>query len=489
MIFKRILSLIIALICVIDYSVAQKNIVIRGVSENGAGRRIELLRYTDQISKREVVADASTIADDGKFELRCYTNYPMMVTMQIENYSQSFYVEPARTYEIIIPTFDWNLDEKRNVFLAPEPLPLLFQNLPATDVNLMIDSIDRTISRFISDNSFYFDQKFKPSRYYFDSLQFIVNGLFPKCDNDFVNRYKVYQLASLKYDMKFEGRKTLIEKYIKNQPILYYDENYMSLFATLYSNSISKGTKDISVYQLSHWIYNLDLDTYIDSIGMDPLLRHEQVRELAALQALQESYYNFRYYDAEMVVKMIEKLAERSKFAEHKTIAQNILEGLSRYSAENAQSDCLSFTLPDVDKKPVSLKNSKGKWIYIAFVRVNDPNSISELETMAHFKDKVYSENNDVEFVTIACDREFQKMFHFLKNTKHGNRFNWTWLHFDGNYDLLRQFQITSYPWFILINPEGKLQYDITPAPSSGFLLNAPWQKHIEENPSKGLFR
>ena len=190
-----------------------------------------------------------------------------------------------------------------------------------------------------------------------------------------------------------------------------------------------------------------------------------------------------------MVVKMIEKLAERSKFAEHKTIAQNILDGLSRYSAENAQSDCLSFTLPDVDKKPVSLKNSKGKWIYIAFVRVNDPNSISELETMAHCKDKVYSENNDVEFVAMACDREFQKMFHFLKNTKHGNRFNWTWLHFDGNYDLLRQFQITSYPWFILINPEGKLQYDITPAPSSGFLLNAPWQKHIEENPSKGLFR
>ena len=77
----------------------------------------------------------------------------------------------------------------------------------------------------------------------------------------------------------------------------------MALFTALYANCISKGTKDIPVYRLAQWVYNLDLDTYIDSIGIDPLLRHEQVRELAALQALHESYYNFKYYDPSMVVK------------------------------------------------------------------------------------------------------------------------------------------------------------------------------------------
>ena len=155
--------------CMLNIVAAQKNIIIQGVSENGAGRKVELYKYADRISQKEVLIDSSRIGESGSFELRCYANYPMLVTMQIENYAQSFYVEPAKEYKVVIPEFDWNLDEKRNIFLEPEPLPILFQNVAKDDINLMIDSIDRTIARFIDANYFYFDQKFKPSVYYFGS--------------------------------------------------------------------------------------------------------------------------------------------------------------------------------------------------------------------------------------------------------------------------------------------------------------------------------
>lgn len=470
---------------------AQKNITVRGHANGATGRKVEILKCADQISRLEVVADSATIDSNGRFQLRLYANYPMLVSMRIENYSQAFYVEPAKEYEVEIPTFDWNMDEKRNIFLDPEPLPLLFQNLGSDDINLQIDSIDRVIARFLDENRTYIDQRFRPSPLFFDSLALVLNRQCPDGSSDFVNRYKHYQLAELKYNLKFDSRKSLVDKYIKNQPILYNDENYMSLFASVYAYSISKGTKKISVYRLAHWVYNLDLETYIDSIGTDPLLRHEQVRELAALQALQESYYNFHYYDPEMVVKMIERLAQRTKFPDHKAIARNILEGLNKSRTEE-NSDLLdNMVLPDVNKQPFDLKQLKGKWIYVSFVRAGDPGSLAELETMAHLYNQVKAENKDVEFVSIDCSREFQKMFHFLKNSKHGNRYNWTWLHFDGNYDLLRRFQITTQPWFVLINPEGKLQYDITPAPSTGFLLNAPWkqQRQEEESSNNPLFR
>ncbi len=472
---KRFLILTVALIICSNFSVAQKNISIKGTAENGVGRKVELYKISDYISQKEVLLDTFRISDDKKFDLRCWANYPMMVTVQIENYSQSFYVEPGRDYVVIIPSFDWTLDEKRNVFLDPEPLPLLFQNIPSNDINLLIDSIDRVIARFVDDNSFYFDQKFHPTAYFFDSLVTTVNRRCNDTSNEFVNRYKIYRLAELKYAMKFDSRRNLIEKFIKNQPILYYDENYMSLFSTLYANSISKGTKDIPVYRLAHWVYNLDLDTYLDSIGMDPLLRNEQIRELAALQALQESYYNFRYYDAEMVIKMIEKLASRTKFSDHKVIAAHILEGFN-HRDEQENQEVTDFVLPNVDKSPVSLSSFKGNWVYISFVRVSDPASLSEIETIAYFHDSICAHFNNVKFVTIDCDREFQKMYHFLKNSKHGDKYNWTWLHFDGNYDMLRHFQIYSYPWFVLLDPEGRIVYDVTPAPSTGFLLNAPWR-------------
>lgn len=495
MILKRIIIASIISFFFFQFSIiqAQGNISIKGTALNGEGRKVELLRIADQISKKETILDTFRIGDDKRFDLRCWSNYPLMVTLQIENYSQSFYVEPGKDYQVVIPTFDWNLDETRNIFLAPEPLPVVFTNVAANDINVMIDSIDRVIASFIEDNYFYFDQKFKPSANYFDSLVATVNRLCPDTENDFVNRYKLYQLAETKYELKFDSRRNMINNYIKGHPILYYDENYMSLFTTLYANSISKGMKGIPVHRLAHWVYNLDLDTYIDSIGIDPLLRHEQIRELAALQALQESYYNFRYYDAEMVIKMIEKLAQRTKFPDHRTIANNILETLKHSGTQtlnHSSTQTFNFTLPDVDRNPVSLNSFKGKWIYIAFVRVSDPISVSELETMAHFLHPTSSPSTRYTFLTIDCDREFQKMFHFLKNSRHGEKYDWPWLHFDGNYDLLRHFQITTYPWFVLINPDGEIVYDVTPAPSSGFLISPPWQKtdDVEQSQSP-LFR
>lgn len=482
---KRTLCLIITLCCMANFAVAQINITIKGTTANGAGKTVELYKYADKISQMEVLLAKKTIGEDQTFSLQCYANYPMLVFLQIENYSQSFYVEPGRDYDIYIGQFDWAIDETQNVFLEPVALPLEFLHLPANDINVLVDNFNSVVAKYMSDHQVQLDQRFRPQRRYFDSMVVAVNKQCPDVEGcDFFNRYKHYTLAELKLNMKFDSRKKIFQQYIKDQPVLCYDENYMSFFTTFYANAISKGTKDISIYRLAHWVYNLDMKTYIDSLGVDPLLRHEQVRELAALLALKESYYNFRYYDADMVIKMIQRIEQTSKFAEHRIIAHNIVESLNR---TKAGSEAKTSVLPDVNKQMISLDSLKGKWVYLSFIRVNDPTSLGEIETMAHFKDSVYGSNDNVEFVTIVCDREFQKMYHFLKNSKHGDRYDWLWLHFNGDFDLLNRFGVCSYPTFVLINPDNKLQYDITPAPSTGFLLKGPWQSNRQQQQEKSM--
>ena len=73
-----------------ESALAQRNIVIKGHSENGSGKRVEILKRADQISQKEIIADSATIDQDGNFRLHLYTNYPMLVSMRIDNYSQSF---------------------------------------------------------------------------------------------------------------------------------------------------------------------------------------------------------------------------------------------------------------------------------------------------------------------------------------------------------------------------------------------------------------
>ncbi len=472
---KHILTLSLLILMSIGVT-AQTNVTIRGTMENGAGKRVELRCYTDVLTSREVLLDSARVAADGAFALACYVNYPRLVIVQVERYSQSFYIEPGRTYEVYLPEFDWDIDEKQNIFLDPVALPLEFLNLPAEELNLGIKAFEDAVDSFVSSHRQQLDRRFRPSRHCLDTLEAAVGARRGDTTDSFLGRYKEYRLAEMRLAMGMTARKTLIKKYIEDMPIRYHDEEYMRLFLALYEHSVSKGTKRVPQWRLVEWVRVGDLPTMLDSLGLDPLLRNEQVRELAALQALKEAFYD-PAYDRYGVVRMVARLGEATKFAEHRTLAANL--GQEFTSAEGGGT-LPPVVLPDVEHRQESLDSFKGKWVYLSFVRVGDPNCLREIETMAHFRDTVYSRSSDVVFVSVVCDREFQKMYHLLKNSRKGSRYNWTWLHFDGRYDLLERYGVVSYPTFVLLTPEGVPAYDYTPSPGSGLLLRGPWEKPAE---------
>lgn len=477
-------SLLLALLLSGGAAFAQTNVTIHGEVVNGVGKEVELYRYTDMLTQTEELVDHVFIEENRHFELKAYVNYPTLMFLQIENYSQSFFVEPGRDYEVYIPRFDWNIDEQKNIFLDPEVLPLEFVNMPANELNGLITNFESVVAGYVAGHRVYFDPRFKPQKRYFDSLEAVVAKQAPDASSEFFNRYKRYRLAEMKYSMHFDTRRHLAAKYIKDQPVLYYDDNYMSFFSTLFANSVSKGMAKVPVWRMADWVNRLQVDRFLDSLGTDSLLRNEQVRELVAIQALQEAYYQGHYYEPDKVIQMLGLIGGRSKFPEHKAIAQRIASNLRAHEQGN---EVPSFRLPDVNHELVSLDAYKGKWVYLSFVRVGDPNCLGELETLAHFKDSIYARSSNVEFVTICCDREFQKMYNFLKNSKRGSRYNWTWLHFNNNFKLLEHYQVVTYPHFLLVNPEGQQQYSVTPSPASGFLLRAPWMSK-DDTDSKPFF-
>lgn len=474
---------------------AQQNVEFHGRSENAVGKRIELVGYEDMLTCREVLLDDCVVDDTGGFTLGCYANYPRLVFLQVENYSQSFYIVPGQRYDIFIPQFDWAMDETHNVFLDPVALPLLFLNVDSSDLNLKIKLFEELVDTFVVHNTLRMDFKMKPDRKVMDELERqvdeLVAGLTKRWGEDvFFERYVRFHLAEMRLAMRSDSRKRLFDRFVGDDPIRYYDESYMSFFLALFDHSLSGGTRKISQYRLHEWIMTGDMERYLDSIGLDPLLRNEQVRELVMLQALKESWFDPRY-DRVAVKRMVLRLASDSKFPEHRRLAARLAQTLNATALladakDDSPVSLADFSLPDVEKNPVSLDSWRGKWVYLAFVRVNDPNSQKEIETMAYFHDTLSRSHPEVVMVTIACDREFQKMYHFLKNSKRGAHCHWTWLHFDSNYDLLRRFGVVSYPYFVLLTPEGYPYYDYAPAPGSGIFLRGPWEKPVvDENSGK----
>ena len=371
-----------------------------------------------------------------------------------------------------IARFDWDVDEQRNIFLSPEALPLEFVNVDHDELNLQIMRFDAAVDSFISNHRVFLDWKYRPQKRYFDTLVQTMQVQFNDGNNEFFNRYKLYTLAGMKYAMKFATRKQMAAHFIDGQPVRYHDENYMRLFFDIYANSISKGMARVPKHRLVAWVNATDERRMIDSVGLNPLMRNEQVRELAVLQALKEAYHD-KDYDPQKVFMMVNTIGANSKFAEHRQIADHMKKQMR---ALKKGTEVPPMELPDIDHQLVNLQEMRGKWIYLSFVRVGDPNSLREIETIAHFHDSICARNKNVEFVSVACDREFQKMHHLLRNNRRGHRYNWTWLHFDGNYRLLEHFGVVSFPTFILINPEGNFHYSVTPSPATGILMNGPWE-------------
>lgn len=473
--------LIIIMLAFATMASGQVNVEIVGESANAVGKRVELLCYDDMLTLDERLLDSAVVDSAGRFRLGCYLTYPRLAVVQIDCYSQSFYLEPGRRYEVWLPQFRWEQDEERNVYLDPVALPLEFMHLPADELNVRIAAFDAAVDTFISRHRVYFDPKFKPRRCWMDSLQ---AACLPAgtADDSFFGRYARFSLAQMRYDMGFASRKQMLERVLP-QPVLYHDECYMRTLFDVLAGMVSQGTRKVSKGRLMEWVRQGDYDRYLDSLGTDPLLYDEQLRELAALVALRESLYDADY-ESDGVARLLVALAGRSKWKEHRRMAEHILAAATtaRMEADPWSPASGPMTLPDVDGHRVSLDSLRGKWVYMSFVRVGDPNSLRELETLAHFKDSIYARHSDVVFVTVSCDREFQKMYHLLRNSRRGARYGWTWLHFDGNYRWLERLGVVSYPTFLLFDPEGRQPYTVTPTPESGFLLHAPWERHEEKH-------
>jgi len=112
--------------------------------------------------------------------------------------------------------------------------------------------------------------------------------------------------------------------------------------------------------------------------------------------------------------------------------------------------------------KNVSLKNLKGKPVLIGFWTTYCQSCLSEMESLKPLYDKYHDR---MAFVSISADKEFLKMNYFLNLKKD---FTWTFLHLGSDIELLRDYDVRSFPLFVLIDSQGKIVKYPAEMPDSG---------------------
>jgi len=434
---------------------AQKAIV-TGSAPGAEGKKIFLSKYGDLITFEEKILDSATIDSTGKFKLFCAPGEAIYVGVSIDFHKTEMFIEPSKKYELNIAPMDYNNYKEINPFLQSQNLQAEIKT-DLNDLNIQITEFNNLYDNFILEN---FEALYRErNKVKLDSFRVKVDDRFGTIQNPYFIQYVSYKLASIEQLTQALNQSQLAKKYFIDKPVQYENLEYMDFFNNYFSKYIPVTSK--TLHRVDFLTILKGPEPYskmMKALAQDTLLKNNQLRELVLLKGMMEFFYmaNFNH---EEVLNVIRNVQLQSRFPENKMIAADMIKHLMKLQSGTKAPD---FKLIDLQKKQVSLKDLKGKPVLLCFWTTYCPTCLSEMDIMKTLFDKY---KDQVYFVGISADRDFIMMRYFLEKKKD---YTWTFLHIGDQFNLLKDYDVRSFPLFVLIDGEGAIYKYPAEFPSNG---------------------
>jgi peroxiredoxin len=120
------------------------------------------------------------------------------------------------------------------------------------------------------------------------------------------------------------------------------------------------------------------------------------------------------------------------------------------------------FRLMNREQKYTSLSDLRGKPVLLGFWNINCEGCLSEMDLMKALFDKY---GDKMHIVSISADKYFSQMLFFINLKKD---YIWTFLNIGDQSEVLVDYDVRSYPLFVIIDREGNIYRHPAGYPSSG---------------------
>jgi hypothetical protein len=441
---KKVLLFIFILF---SFSAFCQNVSIEGKGKGIGGMTVRLYAIEDRLSFLELEKGRYVVEkNDSTFEFKLTLPSVTQLKIKIESYEFGFLAQPGKIYELAIGDFNYNIADSLNFFMHKIILPVEITNSDSLELTRRINDFDMVFENYLSQNLTRLLSVRNKS--IGDTLNnFALQFVSPE-DSSYFASYVRYEVAQVLYSTNLINRDKLRAELFLDKPILYSNIGYMDCFNLIYESYLTFNNRNIPYRVLDAWLETNNYDAMIDSLGVDTVLRNEVFRELVFLQGMKDAYFS-KDFNSANVLRMLQTFIGKTKFAEHKIIASNLMQYLINKSAGMQVKD---FVLKDVEENVLGFEKFRGKPLIISFVKLNDIESKRELETVFQLYDKIKDSCNSL---TICCDKSLDAMYNFLKSNKVGIRYGWQFAHFDNNYDMLDAFNVRMFPTFVLLSADG----------------------------------
>lgn len=419
-----------------------------------SGKVVNLIQFEDYITYEYEVISSTNVDTAGNFIFNHDIKETDQFIIQIEDLIGIIYLDPNKSYNIYFPPYS----EDGTYKLTRNYTNIIFDSLNTDDVNGLILEFDRRLDQFFEDNiNFLGSPLFKTK---LDTLKSDLKTIYKDVKHEYFLKYIKYSVASL--DLIATVRKQHVNRlsnynvYIANKKVDLRHYAYMNFFHQFYEKelltpSITPSNKILEAINIHQSYVALD-----SVLAKDYFFKMDKIRDLAILSNIFELYYDDRFNQGGML-EILNQMIETSKYDDIREIALNVKQSLTKMQVGY---QALDFTLKDQNNEEVSLKDFKGKYVYINFWTTWSKESQAEMALYPQFIEKY---GNHIEFVSINIDIKKSKFDNYVASHKESN---WNLLYFNGNTNLLDDYKVNSIPHYILIDPDGFIVQNPAERPS-----------------------
>ena len=288
-------------------------------------------------------------------------------------------------------------------------------------------------------------------------MQFVsdVRTKYANEKSKYVRDYVDYSLASLFWLSRKESNLKVLEKYIINKPVLYYNIQYTDFFKDFFKSYFDR-EKSYTYSELILAINNRDsVDVLSNLLSKNEQLKLDtRVCEIVEILLLSRNYHNSDVIKKRVISKL-NFIAHSSKYTDNKLIAKNFIIELQALQYGSYAPD---FKYVDESNDTVTLDSYNGKFLLLNFVKEGCEICKYQMQFLVDLRTQL---GNKFEILTIFDGDNIDDIVCFMKE----RGWDWPILKAGNKILVFENYNIVAYPSYIFINPDGTIAYTQLPMP------------------------
>lgn len=413
----------------------QSQTFIRGIS-NWKTTEIRAYRVNDFISETELEIGRSKVDSNSIFEFKINCTEIEKVILRGANFYAWLYIQPKTKYYIELPEpTDFVSSTEQN-----KEIEMLFFRLDSLDINYKILGFEAWMDETIAD--VYQLKDIHPEQFISKVRSFKqeTSTLYDKSDEPFFFNYVKYSVGLSVDNFNIIGGPSKIDKfefYLTEDSLLYKNPKFIEYAVSFYEKYLYQLNKDIRT-KAEEALRQGSLRLFTSALMEDPFIQSKKRAEFVTMIMCKEAFYQ-GYLDRSLIFEFIITLAKQSEFIEHQMIASELLNLFKQMQ--------IGMKAPDYTLSPTKhFHQYKGKWVYLHHFDPSNERCITEISALKKLQLKY---GNTFQFITIYPNKE-----NYTKAEQRTlDAITWDKFPLNQNDDLIKSLQLSSYPLYVLFDP------------------------------------